>query len=639
MQNWPTGRINVRQSGQWLFIIILTFFWIRTIVDKNFLFDFEACCPFGGIQAIATFFNSGALACTMGGMQVVMGVMLVLSVILVSKLFCSHVCPVGTLSEGLGRIGKRLKIKKIELKGFADYATRALKYMLLFVVFYLTLKSNDLFCKKFDPFFAAVTLFGQDVSTWMAGSAIGLLVGGGIFFRQFWCRYLCPLGAISTAFKYFYVFLVFAAIAVILSLTGVNIDLVYVLIALTLVAYSLEIIGMRRNAGMQLLRITRSEEVCVDCGLCDKKCPQGIRVSSMKVVDHPDCNLCTECIGNCPDEEAITINGREQFRWLPVLITVALIMTGLIFGANLSIPTVDMKWGEDEQVQRSAMFEMSGLKHVKCYGSSMTFVDQMKQVPGITGAATFVKDHRVQVFYDTTMLSEPQVRRSLFTPKFMDIHIPGDDDEVHVLDLYIENFFDQLDVVFLANLVEGVEGVYSFQTIYGDPVKVRIYADASVEPDSIARLIEQSDLVYATAEERFSSEGLYTVDKIAKSDTVFSGRYLKSLSFPSFSRAFNGRNQYTNEQLGQVIFRIDSYPRNTQMMPYLINHLGKADPYIVGLIARYTGDGPVAVVFYVKGKTSEEHIRELIMMDELTITYDNGVREQVENPYTFKTEP
>ncbi|MCF8346834.1 MAG: 4Fe-4S binding protein, partial [Bacteroidales bacterium] len=339
---------NVRQAGQWLFLLMLTFFWIRTIFDKRFFFDFEACCPFGGLQAISTYIYSGALACSMDGMQVVMGVMLALSVVVASKLFCGHVCPVGTVSEGIGRLGKRLKIKKFELRGIADMAVRSLKYILLFIVFYFTIDSNDLFCKKFDPFFATVTLLGEDVSAWMASGAIALLLGGGIFLKQFWCRYLCPLGALSSAFKYFYVFIAFGLLLFLFRRAEIEVSLLITLGVLAVVAYSLELIGLRKRAGVQLLKIRRDAAVCIDCGICDRKCPQGIKVSQMEEVNHPDCNLCTECMGVCPDEQAVTINGRTRFRWLPTLITVALIMIGLIFGANLTIPTVDMKWGSEE---------------------------------------------------------------------------------------------------------------------------------------------------------------------------------------------------------------------------------------------------------------------------------------------------
>lgn len=628
--------IHVRRTAQWLLLGFLIFFWIRTIFDKDFFFDFEACCPFGGLQSIAAFINNGALACTMGGMQVVMGGVLALAAILVSKLFCGYVCPIGTISEGLGRLGKRLRLPKYEIGGIGDMALRSLKYILLFITFYFTLQSNDLFCKKFDPFFATVTLFGEDVSNWMAALAIVLLVAGALFLRQFWCRYLCPLGAISSAFKYFYVFVAYAVIIIVLNQADVQLNLALVLGLMAASAYVLELIGLKKKVGFQLLRIQRDEHTCIACGLCDKKCPQGIIVSKVKEVNHPDCNLCAECVDVCPVDDTLAINGKTKFRWLPILLTVGLIMIGLILGANLSIPTIDKTWGDEAQMERSLMYEMTGLKHVKCYGSSLVFTDKMRDVSGITGAATYVKDHRVQIMYDTTMMTEAQVRKSLFTEKFMDISIPENDAEVRITDFYIENFFDELDVVFVANLLKEVPGVYSFETIYGDPVRVRVYSDSVVNTDSIGIMVEQSDLIYTTPEESFSSAGLYSVREIIPNDTVMSGAYLKSLSFPTFRRAFNNRSKYTNEQLARVVFPISSYPRNTQLMPYVINHLGKGNEYIVGLIATYGSDGPVAHVFYVKDKVSEEEVIELMLQEKLRVTYDNGIVEELKNPYVFE---
>lgn len=630
-------KLKLRQIGQWTLFIVLLFFWIRTIFYKSFFFDFEACCPFGGIQAITTYFVNGALACSMEAMQVVMGAILVLSTIVVSKLFCGYVCPIGTFSEGIGRLGKKFKIKKFEAGSIVDILLRSVKYILLFFTFYFTLKTNDLFCKKFDPFFATTSLFGDDVSTWFAIITITLLIVGALFYKQFWCRYLCPLGAISNAFKYFYVFVVLAIILVLFHQAELNISLTVVLVIIAVLAYALEIIGLSKRAGLQVLKITRDQDKCIDCGLCDKNCPQGIKVSQVEVVNHPDCNLCTECMGVCPhNEDAVGLNGSTKFRWLPIIITVLFIMAGIIFGTNTRIPTVDMKWGSKEELNNLATFEMSGIKNVKCYGSSISFVNQVKGVPGIIGAETYVRDHSVVVHYDTTQISAAQVRRSLFEPKTYNITTPENDAEVKLVDVYIENFFDQLDAVFIANLAREIDGIYGLKTIYGDPVKVRFYADSTVVADTIKARIEASNLIYKTAEESFSSKGMYSVSQISVNDTTYSGLYLKSIGFPIFRRTFNNRKAYSRDQLAALVFPIKKYPKNTQLMPYVMNHLLHNDQYIVGLFTRYTANGPIAVVNYVKGETTPEEIAKLMMADQLDITYDNGITEQTVNPYEFE---
>lgn len=585
---------------------------------------------------MSTLLNSGALACSMDSIHVFMGVMLVLSAMLVSKLFCGYVCPVGTLAEGLSRLGRRFKLPKIKLGGIADILMRSIKYVLLFITFYFTLGTNEVFCRNYDPFFASVTLFGADVTIWMAILAIVLVAGGAIFFTQLWCRYICPLGAISNAFKYFYVFIVFAVIALVIQQSGTEINITILLAALCLIAYTLEIIGLRKGAGVQLLRITRNEELCNSCGLCDRNCPQGIMVSELKVVNHPDCNLCTECVGHCPKENTLGINGSTRFRWLPALITVVLIMTGFILGTNISIPTIDKKWGSKEELKRSKVFEMAGLKHVKCYGSSVSFAENIKQLPGVTGVATHIRDHRVEVMYDSTRLSDEVIRRALFSSAYIDIDEPGNDDRVEITDVYILNYFDQVDLVFLSEFADKYDGIYSFQTSYGDTARVRFFHSPALNSDGLKPAIEGTNLIYRSNEESFSSKGHFKVTRVIRTKEHLTGFSLKKQTFPSYRRGFNNFNQYTNTDLGQVKFSISRYPKNQQLMHYVVNHLGKADEFIVGLVSEYTEDGPVATIYFVKDKTTTERVVELLTRKELTLTYDNGIRENIENPYVFE---
>lgn len=68
--------------------------------------DVEAYCPFGGLQALGSYLVNNSLACTMSMTQIMVGVMLAVGVILFSKLFCGYLCPLGTVSEWMGRGGK-----------------------------------------------------------------------------------------------------------------------------------------------------------------------------------------------------------------------------------------------------------------------------------------------------------------------------------------------------------------------------------------------------------------------------------------------------------------------------------------------------------------------------------------------------
>ena len=74
--------------------------------------DPEAYCPMGGLQAFCTYLVRGSLPCSMTTMQIVMGLALAATVIFLGKLFCSYLCPIGTVEDLLTEARRALRIKK-----------------------------------------------------------------------------------------------------------------------------------------------------------------------------------------------------------------------------------------------------------------------------------------------------------------------------------------------------------------------------------------------------------------------------------------------------------------------------------------------------------------------------------------------
>jgi NAD-dependent dihydropyrimidine dehydrogenase PreA subunit len=234
--------------------------------------------------------------------------------------------------------------------------------------------------------------------------AIGALLVGSLFFRLFWCRYLCPLGALSAIFKYSWWFLGVMAVYVILLLLGLNISYVYPLLIVTAGGYILEVPVW---TGCVLTRyiLQGTPDTCTSCGLCTESCPQGIDVASMEKVTHADCTLCGDCLHACPEKDTLQINKRNM-KWLPAVVLGALIILGITAGSLFELPTISQQWGTEEQLENAGTFEMSGLKNIKCFGSSTAFANQMRSVEGIYGVSTYVASHSVHILYDTAMYNE-----------------------------------------------------------------------------------------------------------------------------------------------------------------------------------------------------------------------------------------
>lgn len=385
--------------------------------------DVEAYCPFGGLQALGSYLVNNSLACTMSMTQIMVGVMLAVGVILFSKLFCGYLCPLGTVSEWMGRGGKKLKVSvEIRPGSIADRLLRAVKYALLFYVFYMSASSSELFCKNFDPYYAVATGFKGEITVWMTVISVAVLFLGSFFVKMFWCKYICPLGALSNIFKFTVTFVCIVILLWVLGLLGVASAWVWVLGIACLAGYLWEMIYLRSKV-FPLLHIVRDEATCTKCDVCRRKCPYSIDIKNLDKVKHIDCTLCGTCVSACP-EDSLQVGGKRSLRWLPGILAVALFGAALWFGSHWELPTIDEKWGEYEQVEGMQTYEIEGLTSVKCFGSSKAFSAKMQKVPGVYGVKTFVKRHAVVISYDPKAIDETSIDKAIFSPTTMKFATP-----------------------------------------------------------------------------------------------------------------------------------------------------------------------------------------------------------------------
>ena len=91
-----------------------------------------------------------------------------------------------------------------------------------------------------------------------------------------------------------------------------------------------------------------------------------------------------------------------------------LIIAGLLMGSLYELPTINVKWGTEEQIAGAETFTKEGLVNIKCYGTSINFANQLKEVDGIYGVATYVGSHKVKVLYDKAMYNDETLLRLLF---------------------------------------------------------------------------------------------------------------------------------------------------------------------------------------------------------------------------------
>jgi polyferredoxin len=629
---------KIRLTFQLIFMGLIGYVAIRPLIDTAYLSDFEAYCPFGGIASLSSKLNQGTMSCNMSEIQVILGIGLLAGAVVFGKLFCSYVCPVGFIAEQLGKIGDKLKVR-IDIKGFIDRPLRLLKYALLLVTLYLTMTTSELFCKEYDPYFASVNLFdNSDVVLYFAIPAVVIAILGSVFFRLFWCKYLCPLGAAANIFLNIGVSGGLILLYITANLLGAELSLIW-LIAALVIAGALNELFFKRSFFTPFPKIVRSKDKCSDCNFCDTKCPQGIKISEVDKVTNIDCTLCTDCVYSCPLKNTLNINKKKNLRYLSPVAVVILIVVSLGFASGFEFTTISERWGAFETTSNVKTYSQSGLKNIKCYGSSMALMGTLENVEGIVGLDTYAKSHSVTVYYDPEIITEQKVKASLFTPVKMEVKKIEGLDSLAVWEAGIYGMFDLVDINNFSNTLRNDKGVYGFETHFGEPVLARVYYDPLVtDPSGIREQIEKNEIKVEKGEFTETIELNFKVDgRGLNKGFIHPADYNKKI-FRPYDRMFNGYRNYDEEELKMYVFPMpeSAIPSMRRFLNQLASHLS-ADEGIVRLSTRYL-DEPSGIVFYNSSITDLGKVRGALEKPFLTIFISDTETTEVENPFSIESE-
>jgi len=221
----------------------------------------DAICPFGALETLYAYLSSGSLIGRIHPSNLVMGLGLALATLVGGAFFCGWICPFGTLQEWAGTFGRRMLGHRynhlIPLR--VDRVLRYLRYVVALFFLAWTWAASSLVFAQYDPWRAFLSLAGGELAV---GGIIALFISlvGSLFVERFWCRYLCPMGAVT-------------------GLVG----------------------------KVSLFKVRRNAETCIACHACTMACPFHIDVAQMTRVTSAQCNRCLKCIDACPVKDTLTI--------------------------------------------------------------------------------------------------------------------------------------------------------------------------------------------------------------------------------------------------------------------------------------------------------------------------------------------
>ena len=257
----------------------------------------EGFLPIGALMGWKLFLATGMWDPIHPAAMVILAVAAVLCICL-RKSFCSWICPVGTLSEWVWRLGKRVMGRNFQAPTWIDIPARASKYALLGFFLYII---GQMDVRAIVDFLQSPYYKMSDVKmlhfftqmTALTGVVLLLLTIGSFFMRNFWCRYLCPYGAL-----------------------------------------------MGLLAMISPTRIRRSTHTCIDCGRCTKACPYHLPVDQKERIQSPECTSCLDCVQTCPVKGAVELKTGSK-TWTTSGLSVAILS---IFVLSIYTARVTGRW-------------------------------------------------------------------------------------------------------------------------------------------------------------------------------------------------------------------------------------------------------------------------------------------------------
>ncbi len=246
---------------------------------------------FSALKSIYTAIIGGTFSMAANAGDLVLTISMLLITVLTGRFFCGFLCSFGALGDAIWWLGKKLKIRRPQISEKMDRMLKYVKFIVLGgIVLLVWTLGVSLLSGTANPW----TVFGMyatykgwaDLSALLSvGALLLLLIGiGSLYIERFFCRYLCPLGAVFTIVS-----------------------------------------------RIRLFKIRKPTPYCGNCRACTKHCSMGIPLYGMDVVKDGECIDCMQCVEICPKDNVKT-NPKPAIAAAAAVVA----MSGMYFVGNLA---------------------------------------------------------------------------------------------------------------------------------------------------------------------------------------------------------------------------------------------------------------------------------------------------------------
>ena len=242
-------KLSARFVIQLVFLLFTAFYVFAPylIAERSWA---EGLCPMGGLETFPYLIRSGVYLEHISSYNIGIMTALIILTLLVGRIFCSYICPLGSLQEWFGRLGKKAGLS-IAVPEKLENVLNKLKYVVLLLILGGTYALAELVFRRYDPFYALLHLTSPALNA--SFIILGVILIGSLSINRLWCRYLCPIGAFVRVLSYF-----------------------------------------------SLVKLVRDQFTCINCNLCNKACPENVKPAEKVVLTADRCTHCLDCVGICP---------------------------------------------------------------------------------------------------------------------------------------------------------------------------------------------------------------------------------------------------------------------------------------------------------------------------------------------------
>ncbi|TVR55656.1 MAG: 4Fe-4S binding protein [Spirochaetaceae bacterium] len=292
--------------------------------------ELQGLCPIGAVQTISRIFTDPAYVFTTARLNIWVLAGVVAVSIALGAAFCGRLCPLGSIQEWAGKIGRRVLGKRYNSFGTGriDHITAYLRFVMIGVVFAAVAGWIALDLELVNPSIALAHLWTTAVPI-TAAVALAIVLAGSFFVERPWCRWLCPYGAVQGTIARF-----------------------------------------------SPWTIRRDEKLCISCGKCDRTCPMAVRIATRPAVRDDRCNRCTVCIAACPVDGALTFSTRGAKNQVRSGIAISIVAVVLFAAPAATVGTIGHLTRQESETRQTQEFSPDSV-------SPMMTVRELSSAAGI----------------------------------------------------------------------------------------------------------------------------------------------------------------------------------------------------------------------------------------------------------------